>query len=616
MCDRHKVEPGDPGAMWTLCADFTTCLVAELAQQLGQPLRNIAHPLTEVLTAFGRPAVAILEYDYFDLDYRSEFSAVHETSFAARDPDTLRLHFLGVEAQTTMRSTVDLAAASADKGQRGSYLGYVVLRPQSPGTVGRSIITPRGSLPQADGDATLLDGEALESHVRTAVTEFVELFGVQINAVGVPFMEQDGHLLRCVHVSAWICHFTAVLRGLVPRKESAAFHHAEDPTGAYGRQYPSAGLSEFSLTLLLRKLDLPPEVAGSDRLSQAREPSWYDGEDVRRAANLEPGGKRAQTFWLTKNLVGHVCRAVNSGFPCILTRDDYQTVDGHTQVVCGYLRAEDVNATDYRRAFVGPDERFSEADAAIQLTPDAALDSDVVALLVHDDQDGPYRFVWIGDLVQAIEQDTVSVLTPMPRGLWLPGDLAERASAQIFAEAVRQRRRRTRRWPQLGTQADTHAARLSDIVKWTTKREPSRLALRTYAILGTDFKIGFAQRTGDPAAARAVGYAALPKFVWVTEIIDRDLRSHPDRPPMVLGTVVLDATTVMDDRPATLERFSPLVIHIPGQISLGNPAAYKNENWIPTSLAPYPSGRWHHNRKWLHAPERIAGRSKAALSGR
>lgn len=110
-CDGHVLEhidelvsPDVPG-QWSTSASAAAQSVIELLVQTAR---------------------IVVEREYFDLDFRSEFSLTHETSFAVRSPDTLRLHLFMDEPEAGARllEAVDQMAAS--------YAGYVILKPQTP----------------------------------------------------------------------------------------------------------------------------------------------------------------------------------------------------------------------------------------------------------------------------------------------------------------------------------------------------------------------------------------------------------------------------------------------------------------------------------------------------
>lgn len=579
VCDDITLEQErSAGILLALCDDFANCLIDRLyipdPEDLG-PARTLFRAFT------GVASIAIVELRYFDLDYRSEFSATHETLFQTRAPGVERVHFFGgsVAEPAHLRDTAEI--------NRESYCGYVIIRPQVPGTIGRSIVTPHG-------DAEFLaDPEGLHRHVRIAVQEHVDLFGVPLTATGVPFMEQDQALLRCAHISAWICHYSAVLRGIVPRRATAQFHAAEASAGGfgrYGRPYPSGGLATQTISEVLGHLDLPAEVIESDVLERHRAVSWFDRkalvEQVRGnvAEDDEEGLTTLARTWIHENLTATVCRYLNSGIPVVLAREE----ERHTQVVVGYLRQEDL---------------AGEAAADPE-----ALHSDVVEFLVNDDQCGPYIRVPVNELVDEIlyaEVLLASVIVPLPRGLWLSGGVAESAGARILAEAVSGR-----------VPKDTAVESPLHQLHEDLLSDEDVLAVRSFATTGSDFKQGFATRVHDDAAARLVGLTRLPKYVWVVEMIDRRLRKHLQ--PAVRGTVVLDASQVVDDL-SGLASVAPLIVHIPGQVFTVDQddedgVVYDDAFWLPTGSEPYETGRWHHDKPWLMAPERVAARAKTATT--
>ena len=594
MCQDFTREDEKPlGLALLLCDRFDHCLLPRFG--LGDGAEESgdiqAHgPARSLFSAFApRASLAIVEFDYFDLDYRSEFSVTHETSFIARNPSARRVHFFSTQRAPTPDERMRDFIVACTK----SYLGYVIVRPQEPPTVGRSMVT-------ANGDCQWLRFKRqLRRHIRTAVPERVNLFGVPLTAVGVPFMEQDGHLLRCAHVSAWTCHFAAVLRGSVPRRASAEFHLAEDSSAAYGRPYPSGGLTATSLSQILRRLDLPPEVIDDETLRRKRLLTWYDRPalwNAVREADSSPEKARLarqEHVWRTENLTANVCRYLNSGVPCILSRQTLR----HTQVVCGYLRRQSLNAAKRRE--------LTEHDSV----------SDVVAFIVQDDQEGPYRPVWVHELIKEMQPPFrswgLSVLVPLPAGLWLSGGAAELQGAEIFAQVVKERTGQLHDWAQMhqltASQEAEHRQVLQRLQHNVSADGSGDLAIRSFAVRGTDLKES--ERIADPTAQWVVGYTALPKFVWVIEVVDRTMRSQVKA--SVLATVVLDASAV-SEKMVSRRALSPLIVHIPGQISRLVPEVFDNTNWHPTRLGPYKSGRWSHQHRRLSSPEKLWGRAKGA----
>ena len=159
----------------------------------GQWSTSASAAAQSVIELLVQTARIVVEREYFDLDFRSEFSLTHETSFAVRSPDTLRLHLFMDEPEAGARllEAVDQMAAS--------YAGYVILKPQTPGTIGRSMfglnLLCGATLGLLDETPTL-DPSRVRARIRVTAVEFVTLAGVRLRVEGVPFMEQDGVVVR------------------------------------------------------------------------------------------------------------------------------------------------------------------------------------------------------------------------------------------------------------------------------------------------------------------------------------------------------------------------------------------------------------------------------------
>jgi hypothetical protein len=599
MCDLEKNRDAWPhGQGFRLCSTPANCLPG----LLGYDDNGTSQVLPEAIGSFFECDLAVVEYDYFDLDYRSEFTATHETSFATRENNCRRLHFFRKARFNFARapSLWDLINVNADR-----YSGYIILRPQKNGVVGRSMIPPQAPPNE------LWDVSESRNRIRTAVTEHITLFGIALEVYGVPFMEQDGHLLRCIHAAAWMSHYTSSLRGLVPRRASGEFHAAEDPTNSYGRNYPSLGLSLFSLTPMLRILDLPPEVNEVQRVW--RRPFWFDLPEVwavdKTVNNLgvsptEPSfdelDTEIQDFWIREYVTSTVCRYLNSGLPVIILRTDLE----HAYIACGYLR-------DHHMADSRP------------------KDGRVALLLVQDDQRGPYCPLPVETLVQLAQDGELVLVTPLPAGLWLAGDRAELAAASVFIKAVIERGDKISQIAGLAGRELVEFMTVSGAPsEWCTEGDNgrrTRYEIRSYASLGSDFKRGFVKRVGCSRARQVASYRPMPKYVWVSEIIDRQLRdevsveqSKKGR-PFVRGTVVLDASSTAE----TFDELSALLlVDLPGQITdapyvggIGTSVdQYADKLWTRTdSINAYPSGRWDYDH-WMQASDATQARSKNATS--
>lgn len=591
--------------------------------------------VTSVLRAFVGSKTAVFEPAYFDLDYRSEFSATLETVSKPRLPETIRLHFFSDEV-----AQVDLLTAV--EALKPSYRGYTIIRPQVPGTLGRSVISPPSGLPDYLKYGHKLRSEVpLSERVRVGVRDPVHVFGVPLIATGVPFIEQDGHLLRCAHASAWICHYTAVLRGLVPRRSTATFHKVDRLDLVTGRHYPSIGLTDLQTSYVLSQLDLPPgEVVPSSVSSPKEMPGWYQ-----RTAYWEAWRNRDRepTFdssvWTTEQLTSNVCRYLNSGFPVILAwfyepsaeniEQDYpdpthQT--NHTEVIIGYIRDGDLDAVDpaadaspgrgRHASPQGPDAEESQNEAVENTVQEAR--TDVTAFLTTCDQTGPYKLIYVDDVITQLNEGAATVSVPLPRGLWLSGEIAERAAGEIFATLAQKLYALLPAWKEHWADRleATAVASQDELLRTIVEicQDPYAyngerpFALRTYAVSGTDFKLGFLDRLKPSHAVKSlVGLLRLPRFVWVAELLDADRRKNRDF-NKVIATVVIDASS------ADYTSVESLLCHLPGAVVDLRRNVDNVRYWLPVPRIYYPSGRWHHHKDWGTSGEATFARMKGAAS--
>lgn len=516
-------------------------------------------------------ACLLVETYYFDLDHRSEVELVVATQFQPVEVTVDRVHFFSTPYSDgdTIEAYVDAAERDAHERPRNgppAYLGYSILRPSRDARIGRSLISPWATVPfrppQDENDADLphtfgysvgesIPAEVIFEQVRTAVPESVNIYGRDFRAVGVPFMEQDGNILRCAHVSAWICHYSAVLRGMIPRRTTGQLHRAGHTTTSIARAYPSMGLSTSELSAILRDVQLAPEIVTKEELLTERlEASWADRaalfreNDQLTEASVQDGeaGLRAaedkSRLWIRENLTATVCRYLNSGLPIILARN----IHNHTQVIVGYLRESDLRKKD----------------------PDIGREhhSDVVAFLVSDDQAGPFELVYVEEIVdQLIAQDLSNELfIPLPDALWVSGDMAERIGTALFPRIADRRVELLNGDTAEGGEAGDRLREFTD----SMAADKDRYAVRTYVTAGVDFKRSAVSRmSDDPDLVNAIRKAQLPRFIWVCEAIDRVLRG--DNKPSVVATMVLDATQLIHSATGKTpdEDVDPLFVHLP-----------------------------------------------------
>jgi len=409
----------------------------------------------------------VTETRYVDMDYRSEHHAYYGRGHADVPAHAHRLHFFAgkVDANT------DLSALPTDHG----YIGYIVIRPVLVGPVSRAMLPPPADAPG----------------VRCCVTEKVGFFGQTLTVSGVPFGQQDTGLGACAHVAAWVCHYTAALRGDVARRPRGEFALQSDPSLSPERALPSTGLTVQQLSDLLRRFDLPPIFYVLGNLPSGRLP-WQPPDPT-----PQPG--MAGGEWDTR-VFAVMCRHLNGGYPVLVGTYD------HAFVVIGWSR--------------------DPADPAH------------ILFVRHDDQRGPYLPVHnpLNDIMTQMDGlphaygPWRTLQVPLPPKLWLAPENAEHKAGIFLAQAI---------------SAPLAAALLrhtgDTIEDLPTLIAAGHIALRTYASPSEAFKRNIVGLGMDPVHVRAYRMARLPKHVWVVEVIDRRLRQQNQ--PSVLGEALVDATS-------------------------------------------------------------------------
>jgi hypothetical protein len=579
--------------------------------------------LQAVLECFSGATHLLTELDYFDSDHRSNASATLARRHQPVHLRTDRLVFIRLAEHA--RGAISLPEFLKHLAQKTTHvLGYVVINADHHSPVGRSLVPP------PDEVEGVREGVNINVHVRTMVPERIAVCGRIFTTFGVPFMQQDGDLLTCAHVAAWQVHYNAMLRGLARRRLSADFHRVATDDLIVTRRFPSDGLTDWQVAGLLEEFGLPVETMDIDILrAEARTAEWFDRLDIwkltaeleaiagrrtgsplaptqayRRLVELaeqraldtkDPDEQRSindfidrlDKFWIGEILTRSLCQYLNSGFPAVLMDQP------HAQVVNGYVR----------------DHELAWAD-------DSGMS--VQAFITSDDQEGPYQLVRVSEVVESLIQGDMTILVPLPLGVWLRGIHAERIGTKMFREEIdRLLRTATLRKPKERADVTGLVRRHPESMNWAevkqnlrrlrdhfrTPGESSRhLSVRSYVVTATDFRRGLSMRCKDPIINAKVNIARLPKFVWIVEVLDRTSKASADD-GHVIGEIVLDATC-SDPKDA-----AALIVHLPGLLQVKNSGGVGDWH-VLASNTPYRSGRYHGKRDWMSDADSIVSRSK------
>ncbi len=433
-----------------------------LRRYLGSHYPDPFNRCIEVARLLGAMTL-VIETRYIDLDYRSEYSAYYSKQFLDTPDATHRLHFFSKHLTKTNMWRI---AKSRD------YLGYVVVRPISTGLVSRALLPPPNDMHDA---------------VRTSVTETINFFGQDLEVTGVPFTQQDAQLGACAQAAAWMCHFSAALKGDSRRRPKADFTLKAPISLHPSRAVPSGGLTALQLGELFRTFELPALHYEVGRLPSPGLP-WQNPDP-------EPDLSRLAGLW-DYRIVAIACRHLNSGFPVLIgTRS-------HAFILCGYRRTSMSGWIEFIR---------------------------------HDDQAGPYTIV--SDVLRDVAPDTGRVYgpwqmmqVPMPEKIWLAPEVAERKGAELLISL---------------SSEISNVFPTKPFLDLQELMNLGRLRLHTYAIEANSFKKELFPRGVTATIRRAYSFARLPHYIWVVEAVDRELRDAGE--PCVLGEAVLDATSSDED---------------------------------------------------------------------
>lgn len=143
----------------------------------------------------------------------------------------------------------------------------------------------------------------------------------------------------------------------------------------------------------------------------------------------------------------------------------------------------------------------------------------------HDDARGPYIKVenpW--EELEADHQEWQHILPPLLPKMNLDAERAEAAGASQLARMIRAKGENDKQ-----AQSQAYEALIAGRLTW-----------RTFAVSSIEFKARLRHRKLPESLSRMYRLAQLPRYVWVVEAVDRDLRDNSLAD--VLGTAIFDST--------------------------------------------------------------------------
>lgn len=463
---------------------------------------------------------AILEHEYLDQDFTSEFSQFYSKLFKRHTKLCRRLHFFSDDLGNIFEKSPEEITTRLDSAsENGCYLGFIVVRPVRHAPIGFTVLAAPADGP--DGKANLLVRSKHEVH----------LLGTTLNLTGVPFMQQDSRTGACAQASIWMAgrHFHTKHRG--PWMSVAQItEHASVPADQTLAQSLPAGSGFLNIDNMIRALR-----------AMGREPFAYVGR-------INPNTNPMSVTWPSSIRPKEIIhRYVDSGIPVILGLAPWvkDTSIGHAVTAVGH--------------------HVTTLPDLISLPANPTRAEFANAFLVNDDQLGTsLRMPTSAGIAGAqtpysVERQVYYILIPLPGKVFLPAE-----SAETIAWNLVNNYETNLATVMANPKFDIGGAKvLSDEFKDALKT--NTLIARTYLTYGWKYKRRILRNICSPTLKAAVFAHDLPRFVWVTEFgICAQLNYLEPRDRRILGHVVIDATSNQFLAGSLLS--SALFFHAPGFI--------------------------------------------------
>lgn len=535
------------------CQPTTDADWRELVERAALPACGEVLQQTLNIARVHRCRTVVVERAYIDKDYRDEYSHLYAKQFKPLSSVSERLHFF----RGTISSLDDLQQQT-DKDI--GYIGYVVLRPTAPAPTGRTVLRP--PVLNRNKDYHLCTSE-WPTHIR----------GRRLVAVGTPFLEQDGMVMRCAQAAIWIV--TRTMSSLHPEfSEALPYDITESATRGiagfvFGRPMPSEGLTPDHMCHALHNLGYAPILLFKE---------VFDHEA--QANETQPDGDGGRAQWDPLNLI---YKYVESGVPVLAT------VPGHAITIVGHTFTHSPVSDSLPRGGVASSSLW------------------VDAFIVHDDAAGPYRILPVSEEYRdrlaktpraerfppedtspvpwyRTVQDIDSVIVPLPEKVFLTGEHVDE-----IVNAVLDDDELVLSW--LGDSATGGFQGSGEILAARAHTPPGPVVVRTYFTASTEYKKRLRTTRGPDSLSATVRelYLGMPmsRFIWVSEITTAHrLSKRTESQRTVLGEVILDATS--HPRGVTY-----LAIHLPGLVYVRDVAT---EAWSTVPVSDERPYR-HHSRQ-------------------
>ncbi len=278
----------------------------------------------------------LIEPNYFDRDYLSEFSAFYSTSVYGYKNTCQRLHFFSNQCKEFFKKATG-GDKSAIKNLNNHYLGFCVLRPIQT-CLGKTVLK------------WYSNKETYSHRVIVKRKYTCHVAGVELNVEGLAWQQQDTGVGACATIALWSALQSSAFDDFHAIPTTAEITKSANITTSFGsRPFPSKGLNKFQLCEAIKELGLSPMVQDGDIRSH-------------------------QLAYFTKaRLMNAIASYIRSGYPVLilgeLKIDNNSVGGGHAVCAVGFRNSN-----------------LSDSLSSKTITLEDSLNQ---ILYIHDDNIGP-----------------------------------------------------------------------------------------------------------------------------------------------------------------------------------------------------------------------------------
>jgi hypothetical protein len=477
------IDPSEPGHLERLIRKVHHVQCGHEAPTARHtPLRNTL----EYVRRLGARS-CILQRDVYDPDFFAEHAAYYSKWSLVVPRFCQRFHFFS----STAKAVDTLEVLDELARDKGTYLGFITLRPVAMSPIGATILAPEGPR---------------DRQFILAKDEFpVNLAGHRFTVTGTPFMQQDNAVGACAQASIWMALRTQ------RRKEGRAAHSPAQITLAasrflvVGRTLPNRG------GLVIEQITEAVRAAGYSPHTIPLKDSLWD------EATEESLRKAKQALY----------PYVESGIP-VLTILSSRGPDSHAVVTVGHGWTQDPTSVV---EILG--NTAGSATGVPRLIDSATW---AAPFIIHNDNTGPYRQLpnYPSQGHSYSLSQAYMAIPFLPQDVFIDGNEARSASIRLLLNSLRGLRRLLS--GDADGEGDPLEVQIPDIVA------------RVYIQDKAEFRSWVLNSGMSAELKRYYRMKWLPRRIWIMEINALDgYEVSPDEGRVRLGEIVLDPTAEPED---------------------------------------------------------------------